>query len=139
MTTIDSEAESFLRALSDEMVRPEHGECLPCFLNRMLDGFGCDTTLRFALWYRDARAPRATALHRTLGDAGGYCDCEVLMNATEPAARLWTERRWVQDADGYEEYIESEPPSTIPPCHGVRAGSVQPCGLWTRYGRRGRW
>lgn len=139
MTTISFETESFLRPLSDEMVRPQHTECLPCFINRMLDQFGCDTTLRFALWYRDARAPRATALSRTLGDAGGYCDCEILMNATQPAAQLWTKRRWIEDADGYEEYIEPEPPATMPSCEGVRGGSVQPCALWSRYARRGMW
>jgi hypothetical protein len=59
---------------------PHGAECLPCYLARLLDRHGCDGTLRWSMRWRDARAPRATKLDRRLGDRGGFCDCEVLLN-----------------------------------------------------------
>jgi hypothetical protein len=129
-TTIDDEAERYLRQLSEEWVRPEQGECPTCFVDRMLHRFGCDGTLRFALFFRDQRAPGAAALEHTLGAAGGYCDCEVLMNAVEPAAHLTTPEGWGTDADGREVYLEAAEPTVMPPCLRVPAGSTQPCGNW---------
>lgn len=136
-TTIDDEAERYLRQLSAEWVRPEQGECLTCFIDRMLHRFGCNGTLRFALFFRDQRAPAAAALEHTLGDAGGYCDCEVLMNAVEPAAHLLTPGRWAQDADGFEVYVEAVAPTVMPDCARVPAGSTQPCANWAQRRRHG--
>jgi hypothetical protein len=136
-TTIDDEAERYLRQLSAEWVRPEQGECLTCFVDRMLHRFGCDGTLRFALFFRDQRAPAAAALEQTLGDAGGYCDCEVLMNAVEPAAHLSTPERWEVDAGGREVYIEAAEPTVTPDCLRVPAGSTQPCANWAERARYG--
>lgn len=130
-TTIDAQAEGFLRSLSDEWLRPHGAECLACYLNRMLAAFGCDGTLRFARSYREARAPRATALERRLVAAGGFCDCEVLFNVFAPAAPL-TSPGYRKEED---EDVEAPPPTGMPPCQGVRRGSTRPCLLW----RRWRW
>lgn len=113
---IDIEAEQLVRALSEELLAPRDGECLACFVDRQLTEHGCDGTHRFALHFRDRKAPRATALMRTLSENGACCcDCEIFLNAYER----------VRDTD-----TES--------CRGVGRGSVQPCVLWRRQ-RRNRW
>jgi hypothetical protein len=103
---------------------PKTGACLHCYVYRMLE-FGC-TGLRWAQRYRDLRAPRATALHRRLMSKGAGCDCEIFMNG-------WSLRRTYQLWDPETE--EYEYPGELPACTGVRAGSTQPCGLWTAHYR----
>lgn len=120
-TTIAAEAEGLVQALAEELTTPRVGECLACFVLRMLEDFGCDETIRFALRFRDLRAPRATALPTRLGSMGAFCDCEILIHAFSASA---LRRRY--DADGEE--LAPEPPR----CAGVRRGSVQPCGEWQR-------
>ena len=137
-TRIDLEAEQLLREVSDGLTTPARGECVICFVHRMLDEFGCDTTLRFAARYRDVLAPRATGLERRLGQVGGYCDCEIFLNGLRLHPRFWTEEREVE-REGYVELIESEPPEQLPPCAGVRRGSTQQCENWLRPGRGGWW
>lgn len=85
------------------------GECLTCYLQRALRDFGCDNTLRWAKRWRDAEVPGASRLEHQLEEAGGFCDCEVLLNVHPNAL----------PAD------ESDPP---PSCVGVPAGSTRPCG-----------
>jgi hypothetical protein len=115
---IDQEAEAIVRAVASGTTMPHPGECLACFVARMLEEFGCDCTLRFARHYRDLRAPRASALERKLGSAGGFCDCEIFLNGLRRA-----DRSWEDDLSG---------PPSLAPCRGVRRGSTQPCGLWVR-------
>jgi hypothetical protein len=114
-----------LRHLSVELTQPKPRECLHCYVYRMLE-FGC-TGLRWATRYRDLKAPRATALGERLMSKGAGCDCEIFMNG-------WSLRRAYQVWDPETE--EYEYPEEVPACKGVRAGSIQPCGLWTvrRYG-----
>jgi len=113
-----------LRHLSIAIIQPKPTECLHCYVYRMLE-FGC-SGLRWATRYRDLRAPRATALDRRLMSKGAGCDCEIFMNG-------WSLRREYQRYDSEaEEYIY---PEDLPPCRGVRSGSIQPCALWkVRYG-----
>ena len=113
-----------LRHLYIAITQPKPTECLHCYVYRMLD-FGC-TGLRWATRYRDLRAPRATALDKRLISKGAGCDCEIFMNG-------WSLRREYQRYDSEaEEYIY---PEDLPPCRGVRSGSIQPCSLWkVRYG-----
>lgn len=59
---------------------PHPGECLVCFLERMLQRFGCDGSLRWTIRWRRANAPRMRGLENTLRAQGGYCDCEVVTN-----------------------------------------------------------
>ena len=121
-----TDTERALRILSTALTDPHDGECLLCYVYRMLE-FGC-TGLRWAVRYRDLRAPRATALERRLGERGGYCDCEIFLNGYEPAHELWTPSR-EHDEDW---------PEQLPACRGVRAGSTKGCTLWVRQ-RRGWW
>ena len=59
--TTDNAAEELVGAVAASLTAPGcDEECLLCFVARMLDDFGCDTTLRFVKHYRDLRAPRAT-------------------------------------------------------------------------------
>ncbi|WP_431710392.1 DUF2695 domain-containing protein [Glutamicibacter uratoxydans] len=99
----------------NELPLPVDHECLICYLYRMGGQFPCEQSLRFVKHYRDTRVPRATALERKVQMLGGYCDCEVLMNAVRPAsleaARL---------LDAGDDIL----------CHGVRRGSIQPCDQW---------
>ncbi|HET6562340.1 MAG TPA: DUF2695 domain-containing protein [Marmoricola sp.] len=81
-------AESWLRDRAHRLTEPDGAECLFCFVARMLDEHGCDTTLRWATRYRDLQAPRATALERRLSRMGGFCDCEIFLNGMMLAPRL---------------------------------------------------
>ena len=131
-----TETERELRILSTALTDPHDGECLLCYVNRMLE-YGC-TGLRWAVRYRDLRAPRATALERRLGRRGGYCDCEIFLNGYEPAHELWTPER-EYDEDGVTCIDDAEWPEQLPACRGVRAGSTQGCTLWVRQRRDGWW
>lgn len=122
-----TEAETILGSLVIHL--PRHGECLLCYVARGLPLVGCDSSLRLAQDYRDLRAPRATALERRLWQAGGFCDCEIFLNAFELHPRWWTPAREIEH-EGDVDIIEAEPPARLPGCTGVRGGSTRPCELW---------
>ncbi len=109
----------------DDPPAPNADECVLCYLARMLQSHGCDTTLRWARRWRDARLPRATGLERRFEARGGYCDCEVVMNA-------WTLQA-AADAPDVADGVWR-----FPPCAGVSAQSSEPCDLWEPVRRR-RW
>ncbi len=133
---IVAETESELRVLAAGITDVLEGECLLCYVWRMLDEFGC-TGLRWARHYRDRRAPRATGMERRLGQRGGYCDCEIFLNAYELAPEYWIHPPpSVEDGVTYEE--DPHYPDELPACRGVRKGSTQGCPLWVRH-RRGLW
>ena len=150
-TAITEQAERILQDAASTIMTPTAGECLVCFVARQLDEFGCDNTHRFAAHYRDSLAPRATSLLSRLSEMGACCcDCEILMNAYEPARRLWTPAPVSADEDGFEaddfeaddfneddcdEWEGPEPPDTMPPCETTRRGSTQPCANWQRVPR----
>jgi hypothetical protein len=113
------ELELMLRSRSAELTAPHSDECLLCFVARMLNSFGCDNTLRWAVHYRDVRAPRATGLETRLGQMGGYCDCEIFLNG------------YAHVAASDDEVV----PARIPPCEGVERFSTKPCGHWQRLQR----
>lgn len=118
--------EAELRAQAADLTNPREGECLMCYVARLVDELGCDTSLRWAVKFRDARAPKATALERRLGQVGGFCDCEIFLNGFELARHLCR----------YEpEYDDLVPPEELPSCSGVRVNSTQPCRNWTRLRR----
>ncbi|GAA1939812.1 DUF2695 domain-containing protein [Nocardioides hwasunensis] len=130
MSSIDTEVESWLQGLATDLTDPRPGECLRCFVHRMLAEFGCRTTLRFATRYRDGCAPRALGLECRLGDRGGFCDCEIFVNGWEVDRRLWAPEVVVEH-DGRTEVVEeADPPASLPACGGARRGSTQPCALW---------
>ena len=114
------EAENYLAARAAEVTTPADGECALCYVNRMLEAFGCDTTLRWARRWRALRLPRATGLERRLETRGGFCDCEIFINGWDLRADLQ-----VPDEEG-----ELEWPLLRPPCAGVGGRSSQPCAIW---------
>ncbi|RZS37730.1 uncharacterized protein DUF2695 [Herbihabitans rhizosphaerae] len=104
-----AEAERYVAEVQELLTAPRDRECLACYVERMVDEFGCDNTLRWAEHWRDASAPRATALRKRLNAGGGYCDCEVLLNV-------------------YPERLPSDVDDPLTPCDGVsRRGSTKPC------------
>lgn len=119
------EAEAIVLDLTRRLTNPGDGECLYCYVVRMLDNHGCDNTLRWAGAFRDLRAPRATGLESRLGQMGGFCDCEIFLNGVTLAPRLLVG----EDAD--ERW-----PNPRPRCDRVRAGSTKGCANWVR---RRRW
>jgi hypothetical protein len=121
--TIADLVEADLRARAEELTQPRPDECLACYVHRMLVDHGCDNTLRSARRFRDLRSPTATGLERRLGDLGGYCDCEIFMNAYQLARHAL-----VRDLDT----DELEWPAVLPDCGGVGARSTRPCGNWER-------
>ena len=131
-----TDTEGELRDVSSALTDPRERECLLCYVYRMLE-YGC-TGLRWALRYRDLRAPRATALERRLGRRGGYCDCEIFLNGYEPAHELWIPSREA-DEDGDTYLDDLKWPKQLPACRGARAGSTKGCALWVRQRRGGWW
>lgn len=56
--------------------------CLCCYVRQALDDDGgCDGTLRRSLAWAAEQPASTTWLRRWLQSRGGFCDCEVLMNA----------------------------------------------------------
>lgn len=138
MTTksLVTETEHHLRQLAAHLTDPQPGECLLCYVYRMLE-LGC-TGLRWASHYRDVRAPRATALERRLGQAGGYCDCEIFFNGYELASQYWIPEKEEVDEDGVTYVTDATYPEPMPACLRVGRGSTRGCELWVRQYRR-RW
>lgn len=130
-------AETLLREAAESITTPEPNECLQCFVARMLDAFGCDGELSLARRYRDLVAPRAVAMERRLGAAGGYCDCEIFLNGWWLHPRLDRAREVSQGGALLREV--PEPVQDAPACGGVRRGSTQPCANWVRRTRHPAW
>ncbi len=124
-------AEEVLAQAAAAVIGPDVGECLVCYVHRMMTEFDCDRSLRFALHFRDVRAPRATALARRLVSWGGYCDCEVFLNAFDLHPKYWAPEV-IHDNGNCPGIGDSTWPDPLPACLRVRAGSTQPCALWWR-------
>lgn len=135
------DAERVLADASLALLGPEPGECLLCYVHRMLVEFGCDCRLRFAAHYRDVRAPRATGLERRLGNTGGFCDCEIFFNGYDLRPAYWVPDISLEqddmDRDEMDKDEEQTWPNPLPGCARVRTGSTQPCALWCRRWRGG--
>ncbi len=129
--------EDELRDLAAALTDIRDRECLLCYVYRMLE-FGC-CGLRWAGRYRDIRAPRATGLERRLSRMGGFCDCEIFMNAFMPIPEVWQRPAAGSAADTGIGDGQADPewPARMPPCRGAAKGSTKPCSLWAR-GRPGR-
>lgn len=128
--------------MAANLTEPLPGECLLCYVARMLEQFGCLSTLRFATRYRDLCAPRATALEWRLGQRGGFCDCGIFWNGYQPTWRVLDAAGWVcpspEHSPGYcEECVNALSTVPLPLCRGVRKGSTQGCQFWAPI-RRGR-
>ena len=104
----------------DTGVLPQPGECLACFVRRMTEAARCSDSLGWAEHYRLVRARRAVTLTKRLAAQGATCDCAVVTDIWRPSIALWSR----DDGD------DLAPPTELPPCVGVRAGSTKPCALW---------
>jgi len=115
VNNVVSDIERELRIVSTALTKPGPGECLLCYVYRMLE-LGC-TGLRWARYYRDQRAPRATALEERLGSKGGFCDCEIFFNVYEldPRHTVPAQEYDVEDVT-YE--IDPRYPDPMPSCVG---------------------
>lgn len=125
---VQGQVERELLTVADALATPLPVECLLCYVWRMLDAYGCNATLRWSRRWRDAKAPRATALERRLARRGGFCDCEIFLNG------------WDSRSRGYAVAGEPAvgPPEQLLVCAGVRRGSAQPCERWVRRHRSRR-
>lgn len=86
-TTVADEAAEYLKrvtpsgAAASDAPEPSPDECLRCYVDRMVDAHGCDTSLRFTQkWLANSSVTNPRRLLRWFQRNGGYCDCEVLMN-----------------------------------------------------------
>ena len=118
------EAERYLRAVVE--AEPQEGECLVCFVARMVEEHGCDTTFLWARRFRDLRSPTATGLERRYAARLVTCDCLILHEAHRLVRALM-----VRDVHT----DELEPPVRLPPCSGVRRTSAQACANWEKVRR----
>ncbi len=105
----------------DTGVLPHHGECLACFVHRMMAAARCSDSLGWAEHYRLVRARRAVSLTKRLAAQGATCDCAVVTDLWRPSIALWSRDDAIDDL---------APPKDLPPCGCVRAGSTKPCALW---------
>ena len=110
----------------DDLAASDGDECVLCFAFTMYRRFGCDGSLRWVRRWRDARCPRATGLERRMETGGGYCDCEVFLNAWDLLPGLMA-----GDSAGDLDW-----PPVMPACAGIGPRSSQPCELWVP---RRRW
>lgn len=113
--------EAELRFTSFQLTLPRVGECSLCYTLRMLQEFGCNNHLRWVDNYVATAAPRVAKFQERLARRGGFCDCEVFLNAYEPAD-------WATDEEGnFLDWLR---------CLGARRGSTKPCRLWQPRRRR---
>jgi hypothetical protein len=77
------------RTLGEVLTEPRPDECPLCYVERMLDAFSCDSSLRWTRRWRDRVRPRAADLERRLEVAGVFCDGQVIArpSAIVPALR----------------------------------------------------
>ena len=100
---------------------PRAGECLPCYLRRMVERGGCTGTLVWAEHWRRLRSPRACALIARLERQGATCDCAV-------TSVVWSLSRAVFE---WSESGTLEEPAVLPGCERVRPRSTRSCELWS--------
>jgi len=66
---------------SAEQIKVDDGECLYCYLLRMLDAFGCgDGGHRFTKKWIESQRTRHGWVLGWVCKRGGFCDCEVTFN-----------------------------------------------------------
>jgi hypothetical protein len=124
--SIDEVAVRLVASIAADLTDVEDGECVYCYVARMMRQHGCDTSLRFTRHFRDQRAPRATAIERRMGQLGGFCDCEIFLNGVTVAHSLRTYD------EGLAEWVS---PAELLSCRGVRRGSTRGCDIWVRQTR----
>lgn len=107
-----------LAALSEELTAPEAGECLACYLERMLTQHGCTHDHRFTRrWAHSRRRGSPDGLVRWAQSRGGLCcDCEVVFNSLSRAS---ARRRAGVLCDAALAWLTSEQTGPAPACSHV--------------------
>lgn len=100
----------------------QQGECLVCFLHRMVGLDTCSGSFAWTEHYRVARAPQAVALERRLRAAGACCDCEV-------PGGVWQLNGGLLARDPHSGQLVV--PDELPSCAVTRPRSTRPCVNWT--------
>lgn len=124
------DVEDYLLRVAGEERAPHPQECVLCYVARMVDEHGCDSTLRWTGRFRELRSPLASGLEARMRAAGGSCDGEVV-----GVAHRLTREHLVRDVHTDELHR----PDRMPPCTGVgQLDSTRPCRVWerVRVGRR---
>jgi hypothetical protein len=110
-----------LQELSQELTAPHPGECLSCYLHRMLGEFGCAQHRFTRRWAQGRARGTPDGLVRWASALGGCCcDCEVVMNvlgkrsARRRGGVLCAATR--EQLDAVDEQVRDGP---VPPCSGV--------------------
>ena len=87
--SLGDEAEQYLRSLAAESATPHAGECLRCYVRRMVSRRGCDNGMRWVRRWQGATARAHPGLIRQLERQGGYCDARSCStsSATSPRRR----------------------------------------------------
>lgn len=100
---------------------PVQGECVACFVRRMVERCACTGTLIWAEHWKRVRSPSASAFIGRLERRGAVCDCALV-------SVLWTlsPEHWTFTTSG-----ELTAPDVAPACAGVRPRATGPCGLWS--------
>ncbi len=120
-TSVAAGAEHYLAAVVER--EPQDRECLVCFVARLVEEFGCDSSLLWARRFRDLRSPSATSLEQRYVERLVVCDCLVVSEAHQPVRELM-----VRDVHT----DELEWPARLPPCAGVRRTNTRACAHWDR-------
>jgi hypothetical protein len=107
--TVDG-VESHLAAVADGLARVGAGECLFCYLVRVLGLFGCEGSHAWTRRWVAARGRgHGWVLPWVKRNGGCCCDCEVVMNALhedEDSARhrqLRCDASYAEDPDGLDD------------------------------------
>lgn len=101
--------------------QPRPGECLACFVHRMVGRCACTGTLVWAEHWKRVRSPGASALIGRLERQGAVCDCALTSVLWSPAPELW---QWTEPG-------QPSAPEKVLTCPGVRPRSTRPCALWS--------
>lgn len=107
----------------EELPEPISGECLPCYVARMLRSHVCSHTWRWASRFRELRSPDAAGMERRMGRRGATCDCEIFVSELTLARH-----QLVRDVHS----DELEQPTEPPDCAAVGRTSTHPCANWQR-------
>lgn len=106
----------------EQVLDPQEGECVLCFVTRAVGELGCDGSLRWADRFVQVRVPPATGTVRRL-QTRGECDCVVVGRGYD-----LVREQLVRDVHT----DELARPERMPACAGVRRTSARPCRHWER-------
>jgi hypothetical protein len=84
------------------------GECLYCYLTRILETRGCDHTLTLTRRWIEAQPRSARWVVKWAHAQGGYCDCDVTFNVFRDDKRSARHRK-VRCAPSYDAQSVTEP------------------------------